>query len=322
MTDDHAIIIDHITRKFGTFTAVNDVSFVIDRGEIFGFLGPNGSGKSTLIKVLCGLLSPSGGRASLDGLDVVKDIEEIRTRIGYMAQEFTLYDDLTARENITFYGMVHGLYGNRLRKRTDDVVGLTGIGEYINRRAGALSGGWKRRLALACALLHEPSIFFLDEPTAGIDPVARRELWDLFYLLADQDITLFVTTHYMDEAERCTSVGYIYMSNLIAHGTPAELKKMPEIRPEGTRRFEIDAPDITRTHGALREWEHTRDSTIFGATVHTLMDDTVDADDIRNFLEDNDIEVRLVRPIDPSLEDVFVTLTRIHEGRYEAREAG
>jgi ABC-type multidrug transport system ATPase subunit len=322
MADEPAIVIDHITRKFGTFTAVNDISFTIDRGEIFGFLGPNGSGKSTLIKVLCGLLAPSGGHATLDGLDVVRNIEEIRTRIGYMAQEFTLYDDLTSKENITFYGMVYGLYGKRLRERTDAVVERTGIGEYMNRRAGALSGGWKRRLALACALLHEPSIFFLDEPTAGIDPVARRELWDLFYTLADEDVTLFVTTHYMDEAERCTSVGYIYMSNLIANGTPTELKKMPQIRPKGTKRFEIDAPDITRTHGALRLWEHTRDSTIFGATVHTLMDDTVDADDIKKFLEDKGIEVRLVRSIEPSLEDVFVTLTRIHEGQLQAREAG
>jgi len=315
MPEAPAIVVDHITRRFGTFTAVNDVSFTVNRGEIFGFLGPNGAGKSTLIRVLCGLLAPSEGRATLDGLDVVSRIEEIRRHIGYMAQEFTLYDDLTARENMTFYSMVYGLSGAHLRSRIDAVVGLVGGEEYLDRRAGALSGGWKRRLALACAILHEPTIIFLDEPTAGIDPVARRELWDLFFRLADEDVTLFVTTHYTDEAERCTNVGYIYQSNLIAHGTPEKLKMMPQVRPEGTARFEIDAADITRVHAVLREWEHTRDTTIFGAVVHSLLDAEVNADDIRSFLNTKGIEVRHIRPIEPTLEDVFVSLTRFHKER-------
>jgi ABC-type multidrug transport system ATPase subunit len=313
MPADHAIVVDHITRKFGSFVAVNDISFNVDRGQIFGFLGPNGSGKSTLIRVLCGLLAPTAGKASLDGLDVVKDIEEIRRRIGYMAQVFTLYDDLTARENINFYGMVYGLNGPRLKDRTDAVVQLVGIKQYMDRRAGALSGGWKRRLGLACALLHEPRIIFLDEPTAGIDPVARRELWDLLFRLADEDVTLFVTTHYMDEAERCTNVGYIYLSNLIALGTPASLKKMPDVNPPGTIRFEIDAEDITHVHGRLRTWEHTRDSTIFGATVHTLVDQSVDAAALTAFLASNGLPVRDIRMIDPTLEDVFVTLTHLQD---------
>ncbi len=315
MSADPAIIIDHITRKFGTFTAVNDVSFNVDRGEIFGFLGPNGAGKSTLIRVLCGLLAPTSGRATLAGMDIVTQIEQIRPRIGYMAQAFTLYDDLSARENFTFYGMVYGMFGRHLKRRMDAVVDLVGIGEYMGRQTRALSGGWKRRLALACALLHEPGIIFLDEPTAGIDPVARRELWDLLFRLADEGVTLFVTTHYMDEAERCTRVGYIFQANLIAVGTPGELKKIREVSPEGTRRFEIDAEDVTRAHGVLRTWEHTRDSTIFGASVHALLDEQVGSDDLTAFLEGNGIAVRNVRPIEPTLEDVFVTLTRRLEER-------
>ena len=319
MHEEPAIVVDHITRKFGTFTAVNDVSFNVNRGEIFGFLGPNGSGKSTLIRVLCGLLSPTSGGGKLDGLDVVDDIETIRQTIGYMAQGFTLYDDLTAKENITFYGMVYGLFRNRLKDRTDAVVELVGIEDYMDRQAGALSGGWKRRLALACALLHEPTIIFLDEPTAGIDPVARRELWDLLFELAEQDVTLFVTTHYMDEAERCTNVGYIYNSNLIARGTPSELKEIPEVSPPGTKRFEIDAQDITKVHAIFKRWEPVRDSTIFGASVHALVEETLDAEGIRGQLRSNDIEARLVREIEPTLEDVFVTLTRYHEARDEER---
>ncbi|MFH1675559.1 MAG: ABC transporter ATP-binding protein [bacterium] len=313
MPDNNSIVVDHITRRFGSFVAVNDVSFTVDRGEIFGFLGPNGSGKSTLIRVLCGLLSPSGGRASLDGLDVVKEIEEIRTRIGYMAQGFTLYDDLTSMENFKFYGMVYGLFGARLKERIDYVTDIVGIREYLNRQAGALSGGWKRRLALACALLHGPKIIFLDEPTAGIDPVARRELWDLLFQLADEDITLFVTTHYMDEAERCTRVGYNFMSNLIALGTPVELKKLPENSPHGTARYEIESPDITRVHGLMRKWDKVHDSTIFGTSVHVLVDESVSGEDLRKYVTDKGSEVGQIKRIDPTLEDVFVTLTRAHE---------
>jgi ABC-type multidrug transport system ATPase subunit len=313
MTADPAIVVDHITRRFGTFTAVNDVSFDVKRGSIFGFLGPNGSGKSTLIRVLCGLLAPTEGKASLDGLDVVKDIEVIRQRIGYMAQGFTLYDDLSANENIKFYAMVYGLSGRHMKERIDSVVDLVGIKDYMDRRAMDLSGGWKRRLALACALLHEPIIIFLDEPTAGIDPVARRELWNLLFRLAAEDVTLFVTTHYMDEAERCTNVGYIYQSNLIALGTPASLKLVPEVTPPGTRRFEIDAPDITRIHGVLRTWEHTLDSTIFGATVHVLVDQRIDSDGLEKFLKERGLPVMNIRPIQPTLEDVFVTLTHFED---------
>ncbi|MGZ8465610.1 MAG: ABC transporter ATP-binding protein, partial [Candidatus Binatia bacterium] len=217
-----AIRADAISKKFGALTAVSDVSFTIEEGEIFGFLGPNGSGKSTMIRILCGLLQPTSGRAELDGLDVVEQTEEIKKRIGYMSQRFSLYEDLTVEENIDFYGAIYGLNRAELAARRQAVVALAGLDDRLEQMAATLSGGYKQRLALACSLLHQPKILFLDEPTAGIDPVARREIWDLLFRLAAEGTTLFVTTHYMDEAERCSQVAYIYLAKLIAIGRPQD----------------------------------------------------------------------------------------------------
>jgi len=203
-----------LTKKFGELIAVEDVSLEISRGNIFGFLGPNGSGKSTVIRMLCGLLQPTAGRAELDGLDVVAEAEEIKKRLGYMSQRFSLYEDLSVQENLDFYGSIYGLRRARLAERRQSVVNLAGLEGRQAQLVQTLSGGFKQRLALACSLLHEPRILFLDEPTAGIDPVARREIWDLLFRLAREGTTLFVTTHYMDEAERCSQVGYIYQSRL------------------------------------------------------------------------------------------------------------
>jgi ABC-2 type transport system ATP-binding protein len=304
-----AITTEDITIRFGTFTAVDHVSLSVEGGEIFGFLGPNGSGKTTLIKALCGLLTPAEGKGAVLGYDCVTQSEEIRRRVGYMSQKFSLYEDLTVRENIAFYAGVYGLAGEYLKRRKNEVIELTHLEPYLGRRAGKLSGGWKQRLALACAFIHEPRLMFLDEPTAGIDPVARRDLWDLLFELSGQGVTFFVTTHYMDEAERCGRVGYIYMSKLIAYGTPDDLKEIPQVSPPGTKRIEIDTKHTSSALAVVKRLPYVFSSTIFGQAIHLLMDENASLDQIRaDLAREGFTEVEL-RPITPSLEDVFVTLT-------------
>jgi len=317
---DPMMRVRNLTRRFGSFLAVDDVSFDVEPGAIYGFLGPNGSGKSTVIRMLCGLLAPTSGAATLDGIDVVRRPEAIKERIGYTSQKFSLYEDLTVRENIQFFGAVYGLSPSRIRSRRDDVVGLVGIGDYMDRLAGRLSGGWKQRLAVACALLHEPRILFLDEPTAGIDPVARRDLWDLLFRLSGEGTTLFVTTHYMDEAERCTDVGYIYMSKLIVAGKPADLKRMSEVTPPGYHRLEVECDRPTRALGVLRAADGVADATLFGQNIHLLADESYSGADVRRLLESAGLATREIRDIAPSLEDVFVMLTRLHTAQSATRK--
>ena len=312
-----AIVAQHLTRRFGDFTAVDDVSFEVAQGEIFGFLGPNGSGKTVTIKMLTGLLPPSAGTAFIDGLDVSREAEAVRSRIGYMSQKFGLYDDLTALENLRFYGMAYGLSGTHLGARIDSALERNALGPYRDRLAGRLSGGWRQRLALACAMIHAPRILYLDEPTAGIDPVARRQLWDLLFELSAQGITFFVTTHYMDEAERCTHLAYLYYGRLIADGTPENRSRLPEVTPAGTRRYGVSTADAGLARRIAAAVPGIRSSTIFGRSVHLLVDADVDIDAILAALRRGGVTVDECRPLVPSLEDVFVELTERRQREIE-----
>src|SRR5437660_454741 len=299
----HVIEATNVTIRFGPVTAVYHANLTVGPGEVFGLLGPNGSGKTTLIRALCGLIPLAEGSARVLGQDVNQDPERIRAVIGYMSQKFALYEDLTARENMDFYAGIYGLSAAEARSRKTELVELTGIDPYLDRRAGRLSGGWKQRLALVCALLHSPRLVFLDEPTAGIDPVARRDLWDLLFRLAAEGITLFVTTHYMDEAERCARVGYIYLSKLLALRTPKELKTLPGVTPPGTRRLEIFTKDTAATLERIRHQPGVRQATIFGQAIFALVDEGLSLANLG--LTDAE-----VHPAEPTLEDVFVTLSR------------
>lgn len=300
---------DRLTKRFGHFTAVDQVSFSVAKGSIFGFLGPNGSGKSTVIRMLCGLLQPSGGTARIAGFDVAKQTDDIKSLIGYMSQKFSLYDELTVSENLTFYCRLYGLNGSTLSQRRDELIALTHLEPYLARRAGLLSGGWRQRLAMACSLVHKPSVLFLDEPTAGIDPVARRELWDLLFEFSSLGMTLFVTTHYMDEAERCSHVGYIYLSKLVVCGLPDELKTLPVVNPPGTKRLDVTCDHVTTGLQAMRKLPGVKSATVFGQSMHLLVEQSLSEQTLREALGHAGIPNADIHPIGPSLEDVFVALT-------------
>lgn len=310
----NVIEVNRLTRFFGSLLAVDDVTFSVPRGAIYGMLGPNGSGKSTVIRMLCGVLRPSAGRGEVLGYDVAHESEAIKRRIGYMSQKFSLYSDLSVRENVDFYGRIYGLTPQRLDERRRAVLQLTNLADRERQLAGTLSGGWKQRLALACALVHEPEVLFLDEPTAGIDPVARRELWDLLFRLSGEGKTFFVTTHYMDEAERCSHVSYIYLSRLIVHGKPSDLKQHPEVTPQGTRRWELTCDQPTEHLSRLQRLDGVRDATLFGERIHLLVEDGFSESELSHAM--NQDSARLdVRPVAPSLEDVFVTLSRAESAK-------
>ena len=300
-----AVIVKDLEKRFGKFIAVNRISFDVAKGEIFGFLGPNGAGKSTTIRMLCGILSPTSGMGTVAGFDIRTETEKIKSNIGYMSQKFSLYEDLTVEENINFYSGIYRIPEGRKEERKSWVIEMAGLSEHRNSRTRILSSGWKQRLALGCAILHQPPIIFLDEPTSGVDPISRRKFWDLIYELSGKGVTVFVTTHYMDEAEYCDRLALIYRGELIAIGTPDELK---------TKFMEEDVLEVfcERPQDAMDEIikiEGIKEVALFGKGLHIVTEDSETATRaIKKLLEEKNYRIEHIKNIIPSLEDVFVSL--------------
>ena len=303
----HAVEAVELTKQFDSFTAVDRVSFTVRRGEIFGFLGPNGAGKTTTIRMLLGLIIPTAGRATVLGFDIIRQVGEIQQRIGYMSQRFSLYDDLTVAENLNFFGGTYGVRRKRLQERKAYVLTMAGLHGRENELAGNLSGGWRQRLALGCAILHEPEMIFLDEPTAGVDPISRREFWDLLYDLSDEGRTIFVTTHYMDEAEHCHRLAFIQRGQIVALGSPEEIK-LEKMRGQV---MEIDcaAPEVAM--GLLRETGLFDEVSLYGALIHVVAEGAeAHQPQVKAVLQQAGVEMRSVEIIAPSLEDVFIAAVK------------
>ncbi len=318
-TQGMAVSVENLSRVFGSFIAVDALSFDVPKGEIFGFLGPNGAGKSTTIRMLCGLLTPSSGKGKVAGFDIFKKAEQIKQHIGYMSQKFSLYDDLTVEENIHFYGGIYGLKGEAMKKRKAWAMEMAGLVDHGKSMTRILSAGWKQRLALACAILHEPPIIFLDEPTSGVDPLSRRRFWDMIYSMADKGITVFVTTHYMEEAEYCDRIALIYRGRMIAMGTPMELK---------TRHMQEEILDIRcdRPQNVSQELillPGIRDVSLFGAGLHVV---TPDADQAKKIIQQKFEDIGLtdfsIEKILPGMEDVFISLIEQDDKNNGAGNAG
>ncbi len=301
----NAIEVEHLTKRFGSFAAVDDVSFAVKSGQIFGFLGANGAGKSTTIRMLCGLLQPSSGTARTGGYDIRMETGKVKQHIGYMSQRFSLYDDLTVEQNIRFYGGVYGLDDGRLKSRMDWVVEMAGLKGREGALTRDLSGGWKQRLALGCAVLHEPRIVFLDEPTGGVDPISRRQFWDLINRLSSEGTTVLVTTHFLDEAEYCNEIILINAGKIIAGGSPAELKSTHLVHPI----LEVTCADVVAGLEILKSQSWALESSIFGMKIHILVENEVEGrKNINQALSASGLNTISIERITPSLEDVFLYL--------------
>jgi ABC-2 type transport system ATP-binding protein len=306
-----AIQVTELTKRFGRFLAVDRVSFQVRRGEIFGFLGPNGSGKSTTIRMLCGILLPTSGTGMVGGFDVARQPEQVRERIGYMSQKFSLYEELTVRENLDFFAGIYGLAGPADAARLEEVLAMGGLDASQNVLAKDLPGGLRQRLALASAIIHRPSVLFLDEPTAGVDPISRREFWDLIRGMAAAGTAIFVTTHYMDEAEHCHALAFIYQGRVIAAGSPAQLKTglhgcLVEVQTQPT--------ELVPALAVLQAHPQAREAAMFGASLHVTLDAADAIPAVEAALRRHGITPQRMEAIVPSLEDVFVSLV--------AREVG
>ena len=300
----------NLTRRFGDFVAVDKVSFEVAKGEIFGFLGPNGSGKSTTIRMLTGILAPSSGGGTVAGFDVMTQAEQIKAHIGYMSQKFSLYEDLTVEENIDFYGGIYRIPIKTRNERKAWVIEMAGLKDHRHSRTANLSGGWKQRLALGCAVLHEPPVIFLDEPTSGVDPLSRRRFWDLIYELSGKGVTVFVTTHYMEEAEYCDRLGLIHRGELIAIGTPEELKT--QLMQDQVLNLQCERPqDAIEMLEAITA---VKEVALFGNGLHVVVHNAATAShDIREALLAADVRVDRIESINPSMEDVFVSLVEARD---------
>jgi len=305
-----AVEMDDLVKTFGSFVAVDHVSLKVAKGEIFGFLGPNGAGKSTAIRMLCGLLIPTSGRGSVNGFDVAKQPEDIRRSIGYMSQKFSLYDDLTVEENIDFFSGIYGVPRERRAERKEYVVRMANLTERRTALTRTLAGGWKQRLALGCAILHDPPVLFLDEPTSGVDPIARGAFWGLIHDLSETGHTIFVSTHYMDEAEYCHRLALMYRGKVIALGPPAELKQSLTSQTL----LQLDSADPLATMRALEGLPGVRDVAVFGGGLHVTVDDLESGRaKIRQALDTRGIAVQRLDRIEPSMEDVFVAMIEAEE---------
>jgi ABC-2 type transport system ATP-binding protein len=311
-TSRPAVVAAHLSRRFGGFTAVDDISFSVDAGEIFGFLGPNGAGKSTTIRMLCGLLAPSAGSGQVAGFDIARQSESIKRNIGYMSQKFSLYDDLKVEENIEFYGGIYGLGGARLKQRVNWALEMADLRQQRQWATKILSGGWKQRLALACAVLHDPPIVFLDEPTSGVDPLSRRRFWDLIYAMSDKGVTVFVTTHYMEEAEYCGRLALIYRGRMIATGTPAQLKG----NLSSDTILEVGCSLPQEALETIWGMPGVRDAALFGAGLHLRCENARETEPaVRRALDGSGIAVTRIETVQPSMEDVFISLIEAEDRR-------
>jgi ABC-2 type transport system ATP-binding protein len=306
MNNETAVVVEGLTRRFGDFVAVDNISLNIRKGEVFGFLGPNGAGKSTTIKMLCGLLLPSEGRGSVGGFDIMSQSEEIKKHIGYMSQKFSLYEDLTVEENIDFFSGIYSVPAPRNRERKEWVISMAGLGERRKTVTGTLPGGFKQRLALGCAIIHEPPMLFLDEPTSGVDPISRRNFWSMIYDISQGGTTVFVTTHYMDEADYCDRLALIYRGKIIAEGSPGALKK--EHMKRDVLEIEVEKP----VDAVEALYKGGVEAAIFGSMIHATVESSEDAvSGIKSLLEQSGIMVNKIERIEPSLEDVFVTMIEV-----------
>ena len=310
--DGDAIVVSGLRKTFGDFVAVDNVDFRVKRGEIFGFLGPNGSGKTTTIRMLCGVIAPTSGGGTVMGYDVVKDPERVRENIGYMSQKFSLFQDLTVDENLRFYAGIYGLSDEKYRERRAYILKMAGLEGREGELTGNLSVGWKQRLALGCATIHEPKLIFLDEPTSGVDPTARRQFWELLYDLAHEGVTLFVTTHYMDEATHCNRLAFIYRGTIIAEGTPQEVKA--DLTADTILQITVDRGEDALV--ALEELPAVEEAYMQGSLVHVNLGRRSAADaDLTGYLASRGFTVTGVERVDPTLEDAFVHLVTQQGGR-------